>query len=176
VKKPPEDQLSEVNPVRNLPGVYDLSYMLPIHLAMNIWMERLETNYRKLKDITVRQAWVIMAARYSDRNQKHIALGYGINLNVMVKLVDDLERKGLISRVQNVKNRRERTLALTEKGRALLEWIDTNFNRMADETFLPPYSRRALEHLRHVCRAVVAQHYGDKDEFQKEVKALAGKV
>jgi DNA-binding MarR family transcriptional regulator len=161
--------LSKKNPIRELPGVYN-SYVLLMGLAQRIWVERLERHYQP-KHISVRQVWIMMASRYSDKSQKEIADGVGINQNVMVRLVDDLERKGLIQRKQNLKNRRERILVLTAKGRAFLAWADTNFERVADEIFFPA-NRTSLNNFRHYCRAVVARYYDDESGMWEEMKGI----
>ena len=61
----------------------------------------------------------------------------GLNKNVMVNLIDDLETKDLCRRVQNKANRREHHIHLTDKGREFLRQADQLVVRSQKE-FLQP--------------------------------------
>jgi DNA-binding MarR family transcriptional regulator len=63
----------------------------------------------------------------------------GLNKNVMVNLIDDLETKFLCRRVQNPANRREYHIQLTERGREFLREADQLVVR-AQKEFLQPLS------------------------------------
>lgn len=63
----------------------------------------------------------------------------GLNKNVMVNLIDDLETKFLCRRVQNPANRREHHIQLTERGREFLRQADQLIVR-AQKEFLQPLS------------------------------------
>ena len=70
---------------------------------------------------------VLTAASEGHVQQGILARSLGINKNAMVFLVDDLRLQGLINRVENPDNRRERFIECTLKGRRIVAEIKTNY-------------------------------------------------
>lgn len=60
------------------------------------------------------------AANCSAHNQAELAKQLGVDRTVMVYLVDDLEKAGLVERLPDPKDRRSRLIRATEAGRAQL--------------------------------------------------------
>jgi len=85
----------------------------------------------------------------------------GLNKNVMVNLIDDLETKFLCRRVQNPTNRREHHIQLTDRGREFLRQADQLIVRSQKE-FLQPLS--AIER-KNVCELLAKLM---KDELDHE--------
>ncbi|MFI6578249.1 MarR family winged helix-turn-helix transcriptional regulator [Nocardiopsis sp. NPDC050513] len=73
-------------------------------------------------EITPRQFHVLAAAvSLSDPSQKELSRVLGVDPNVMVGLVDDLEAQGLAQRVRNPQDRRRYIVTPTDKATRLLE-------------------------------------------------------
>jgi DNA-binding MarR family transcriptional regulator len=67
--------------------------------------------------IDAREIWVLLAARCrTPVTQKQIARHLALNENVLVLLLDRLEKSGHVRRVRNAANRREHFVRLTAKG------------------------------------------------------------
>jgi MarR family transcriptional regulator, transcriptional regulator for hemolysin len=67
--------------------------------------------------LTPREIWVLLAARCATPvTQKQIARHLALNENVLVVLLDRLEKSGHARRVRNPANRREQFVRLTPKG------------------------------------------------------------
>lgn len=92
----------------------------------------------------------------------------------MVGVVDGMEKKGLIGRTKNPRNRREYILSVTKKGRALLKWVDENYDDVAKEMWYPITSQELngiREHAvsvlkeeakRKIAETVLAERHHDK--------------
>jgi DNA-binding MarR family transcriptional regulator len=67
--------------------------------------------------LSAREIWILLAARCrTPVTQKQIARHLALNENVLVLLLDRLERSGHVQRVRNPANRREQFVRLTPKG------------------------------------------------------------
>lgn len=67
-----------------------------------------------------REIWILLAARCGTPvTQKQIARHLALNENVLVLLLDRLEKSGHVRRVRNPSNRREQFVRLTPKGVAV---------------------------------------------------------
>jgi DNA-binding MarR family transcriptional regulator len=84
-----------------------------------------------------RHIWVLICTRGVNLSQGACAERLGINKNVMVDLVDEMETKGLIHRVRNPENRKETLLRITKKGQNLLEWSDAVIESAVLQGFHP---------------------------------------
>jgi MarR family transcriptional regulator, lower aerobic nicotinate degradation pathway regulator len=70
---------------------------------------------------------ILTAASEGHVQQGILARSLGINKNAMIFLVDDLGVRGLIKRVENPDNRRERFIECTNKGRQIVTETKTNY-------------------------------------------------
>jgi DNA-binding MarR family transcriptional regulator len=79
-------------------------------------------------------------------NQQEIGSAMGIDPSTMVSLIDQLEEAGLARRRPHPKDRRAREVAITAKGRRLLERARRMANGVQDEVLrgLTPAERRQL--------------------------------
>lgn len=69
-----------------------------------------------------KEAWVVtlcIEANSSQLSQQEVADRLGFNRNVMVRLLDEMERKHLLKRVRSKRNRQINHLEVLAKGRAL---------------------------------------------------------
>jgi DNA-binding MarR family transcriptional regulator len=87
----------------------------------------------------------VLAAR-PGTNQQEIGSAMGIDPSTMVSLIDQLEEAGLARRRPHPKDRRAREVAITPKGRRLLERARQMAKRVQDEVLrgLAPAERRQL--------------------------------
>lgn len=122
--------------------------------TLRVVTSRLEEIY-DAKNISLREVWVLMAAGARDSSQKEIAEVAGINLNVMVHLIDRLEQKRLLTRVRNPENRREYVLKLTRKGDQLVKWVLDNYDESAAKAW-HPLDAHARATLRDCCVRLLA--------------------
>ena len=119
------------------PKVSRRSYFLSLDQARRIVMDRLEEHYIQVHDVELRGVWVLMCANEKPSSQALMAECLGINNNVMVRLIDRLEKSNLIRRLQNQDDRREHVLHLTDKGQRHLKTIYDNFDNVALKVFSP---------------------------------------
>jgi DNA-binding MarR family transcriptional regulator len=73
----------------------------------------------------------------------------------VTRLVDRLSRRGLVSRMRGRKDRRVIEIAITEKGRALLEDLDAHVERMP-RAMLGHLGARKLQHMRQLLEDVIS--------------------
>jgi DNA-binding MarR family transcriptional regulator len=82
--------------------------------------QRVERETARRFDLSPRGIWVLLAARCAKPvTQKQIARQLALNENVLVLLLDGLEKSGHVRRVRNPANRREQFVRLTAKGTTL---------------------------------------------------------
>lgn len=79
-----------------------------------------------------------MTIRKSERAvQGEIADRLGINRNVMVRIVDDMESRGIVLRQRNPHNRKELLLIITKQGREALKFVDETYEKVLQRAFHP---------------------------------------
>jgi DNA-binding MarR family transcriptional regulator len=82
--------------------------------------QRVERETARQFGLSSRGIWVLLAARCAKPvTQKQIARQLALNENVLVLLLDRLEKSGHVRRVRNPANRREQFVRLTAKGTTL---------------------------------------------------------
>jgi MarR family transcriptional regulator for hemolysin len=96
------------------------------------------------------------AANCSARNQAELAKQLGVDRTVMVYLVDDLERAGLVERLPDPNDRRSRLIRATEAGRDRLTAAQTAISA-AESELLAALSDAEQKSLREMLREV-ARH------------------
>ncbi|MBN4925331.1 winged helix-turn-helix transcriptional regulator [Hoyosella rhizosphaerae] len=74
------------------------------------------------------------------QSQQQVCNALAIDRSDMVRLVDELEERGLLTRTRDKKDRRKHTLALTKAGRAAQKLCDAAVNNALDSA-LQPLSR-----------------------------------
>jgi DNA-binding MarR family transcriptional regulator len=129
----------------NLPSRVSQSPLFCLYKAFNKASARTQEILTE-HEMEPRQMWVIVVAHdMPEANQKQIADFLGINHNVMVGLVDKLERNGVLKRQKNPANRREYMLILTEKGsKVVLRWVKT-FRVNVNRAFAPLSAKEIAE-------------------------------
>lgn len=98
------------------------------------------------------------AVNRSSRTQAELAKQLGVDRTVMVYLVDDLEKAGLVERLPDPSDRRSRVIRATEIGTAKLEEVEAAV-RAAEAHLLSSLSEDEQTHLYAMLRQVVAAHH-----------------
>jgi DNA-binding MarR family transcriptional regulator len=104
------------------------------------------------------RAYAVMKALSEDdgRSQRELSTQLGIHRNVMVTVVDKLEREGLVKRMPHPADRRAFAVTLTDKARELLPKLDAQGSAQEDEitALLTDDERKAvLQHLQRMSTA-----------------------
>lgn len=74
--------------------------------------------------LSAREIWILLAARSAKPvTQKQIARHLALNENVLVLLLDRLERSQHVRRIRNPENRREQFVCLTAKGKDVVRRV-----------------------------------------------------
>ena len=92
----PRKSQTPQNHYPRIQGAYR-SQWLAIDYALRIVRKRLDAYYAE-HDVDVRHVWILLEARDTKETQGQIAEALGINLNVMVRVVDDMEKKPRVGR------------------------------------------------------------------------------
>jgi DNA-binding MarR family transcriptional regulator len=104
------------------------------------------------------RAYAVLKALSEDdgRSQRELSTQLGIHRNVMVTVVDKLEREGLVKRMPHPADRRAFAVTLTDKARELLPKLDAQGSAQEDEVTasLTDTERKAvLQHLQRMSSA-----------------------
>jgi DNA-binding MarR family transcriptional regulator len=84
-----------------------------------------------------------------------IAREYGIDASAVTRLIDRLEKRGLLSRVRSEEDRRVVRLALTDEGQATAEKIPAIFTRVLDN-LLAGFTPEEVGFLKSMLRRILA--------------------
>ena len=81
------------------------------------------------------RAYAVMKAlsEHDGRSQRELSAQLGIHRNVMVTVVDKLEREGLVKRMPHPGDRRAFAVTMTDKARDLLPKLDAQGRAQEDE-------------------------------------------
>lgn len=104
------------------------------------------------------RAYAVLKALSEDdgRSQRELSTQLGIHRNVMVTVVDKLEREELVKRMPHPEDRRAFAVTLTDKARELLPKLDAQGSAQEDEVTasLTDAERQAvLQHLQRMSTA-----------------------
>jgi len=102
------------------------------------------------------------AANCSAHNQAGLAKQLGVDRTVMVYLVDDLEKAGLVERVPDPSDRRSRLIRATEAGRSRLATAQSAISA-AEAELLEVLDDEQQKSLRAMLRDLAAHHFGAID-------------
>ncbi len=120
---------TSLNPLKLFPGV-SFAVMFRFLLVSRICRRRIALFCRKNYGLEPNLFLILLAASEGHLQQGILARSLGINKNAMVFLVDKLELRGLIKRVANPDNRRERLIECTLKGGQIVTEVKTNYQEI----------------------------------------------
>jgi len=93
-------------------------------------------------DLTARQYLLLtFAAAGKELSQQDLAMKLGIDPTILVKLVDQLEERGLLERARAAEDRRRHQLVLTAEGKQLLREARVRDQRVERQLTKPLGSR-----------------------------------
>jgi DNA-binding MarR family transcriptional regulator len=152
LRKPPS---TDVLAILRAPGLRDCG-ILRLNFALEIVNDRAERFTLQMYDITLRQFWVLAAALEGKRSQLALADALGIDPNVMVLIIDGMERRGFVRRKRNPRDRREQLIKLTRKGASTVRGFISKKRKLYRDIFvgltsgeikaLIEYAERLLAH------------------------------
>jgi DNA-binding MarR family transcriptional regulator len=116
-------------------GIAALHQRIPFLLSqLGVYLA--EDFVRRLEPFGVEpRAYAVLKALSEDngRSQRELSTQLGIHRNVMVTIVDNLERDGLVKRMPHPADRRAFAVTLTDKARDLLPELDAQGSAQEDE-------------------------------------------
>jgi DNA-binding MarR family transcriptional regulator len=116
-------------------GIAGLHQRIPFLLSqLGVYLA--EDFVRRLEPFGVDpRAYAVMKALSEDdgQSQRELSTQLGIHRNVMVNVVDNLERDGLVKRLPHPADRRAFAVTLTDKARELLPKLDAQGSAQEDE-------------------------------------------
>ena len=92
------------------------SFLFPIEMSFKLIAQRADDWMQQKIGCNRRMFWVLLCIRDSRLNQRQLSEALCIHQNVMVKLLDTMERKGYLKRVEQ-EDRRSYVIEPTKKGR-----------------------------------------------------------
>ena len=120
---------TSLSPLKLFPGV-SFSVMFRLLLVSRICRRRIALFCRKNYGLEPNLFLILLGASEGHLQQGILARSLGINKNAMVFLVDKLELRGLIKRVANPDNRRERLIECTLKGGQIVTEVKSNYQEI----------------------------------------------
>lgn len=120
---------TSLSPLRLFPGI-SFSMMFRFFVVSRIYRYRMALFCRKNYGLEPNLLLILTAASEGHVQQGILARSLGINKNAMVFLIDDLGSRGLIKRVENPDNRRERFVECTHEGRQIVAEIKKNYSEI----------------------------------------------
>jgi len=107
------------------------------------------------KDVTLREYWVLTClASAPTTQQAELTEALGIDPSDIVRILDKLVRKGLVTRQRAPEDRRRQVVALKKTGRKLHKKLANKVTE-AEKTALDDSSKKQLKQLRKMSKAVL---------------------
>jgi DNA-binding MarR family transcriptional regulator len=100
-----------------------------------------------------------------------LAREYGIDASAVTRLIDRLEKRGLLSRVRSSEDRRAVHLALTEEGYALAARLPEIFTGVLDKV-LVGFTPEEVGFLKSMLRRILANNSDLAAESRESVKSM----
>ena len=117
---------ASLNPLKLFPGL-SFSMMFRFLWVSRIYRRRMKQFCEKQYSLEPNLLLILLSASESHMQQGLLAKSLGINKNAMVFLIDNLELRGLLERVANPDNRREKIIECTHEGTRIVTEIKTNY-------------------------------------------------
>jgi DNA-binding MarR family transcriptional regulator len=121
---------------KSTPGEYvfgeSVGYLLS-RVRSTMWNMVTQHTTAELGITSTQASIVFMLAVGPGLTAADLAREYGIDASAVTRLIDRLEKRGLISRVRSDEDRRVVRLALTDEGRAMADKIPAIFTRVLDK-------------------------------------------
>lgn len=131
-----------------------------LHRAAALWRVKLDERLRPwgMTQATWRVLWALHTAE-ERHNQRSLAAHLGIETPTLVRLLDRMEKLGLVGRCPDAQDRRQKHLEIKPDGLAVVASIEREVVAMRQE-MLAGLDRDALQACREVLRRIVANGRG----------------
>lgn len=111
--------------------------LLPFERAFKIITQRADALLLKTLGCNRREMWILLCVDDSVLSQRQIGDILGLHPNVLVKLLDGMESRELLSRVRRRSDRREQIIQITKKGNAAMKRYLTERPAALTQIFSP---------------------------------------
>lgn len=115
----------------------DKALTLLLELSFRVVVQRANQWLQKNAGLNRRELWVLLAVDGTQLSQRQLGEILRIHPNVMVKIIDGMERKGLIKRVRPTGNRRQYIIETTSKGLKRTQFVIDNRDTAMQYVFSP---------------------------------------
>jgi DNA-binding MarR family transcriptional regulator len=123
-------------------------------------------------DLTSQQAALLLMAGRATTSPAQVAAEIGTDTAGMTRLLDRLERKGLVRRVRNPEDRRSVVIEVTEAGRAIVPHLPPIFGGVSRQLF-QGFTADELEQLIALLTRVRANLQDLRDHEKRPGKSVA---
>lgn len=136
------------------------STVLPIEMAYRQVARRCDDLLQRLIQCSRREVWVLLVVDHVELSQKQIGENLGLHPNVLVKILDGMEARGLLKRIRRQEDRREQVVRATAEGKRRLQIYLENRPKSVLEIFRP-LSDKEIEQWRALAMKIITQNSGD---------------
>jgi DNA-binding MarR family transcriptional regulator len=132
-------------------------------MSYRLLIDGLHTRLREQGWTDVRPAFgfVLLATRDRATTSTELATVLGVSKQAASKLVDAMEDAGYVSRSPGVRDARERTVELAERGHRLLTAVEAIYRDLEAEWSAVIGDRAVTQTRRNLSRVVLAAHGGE---------------
>jgi DNA-binding MarR family transcriptional regulator len=125
-------------PEKELESALAVAGFLQLTKCTLVIQQRVAAQADRQFGLSAREIWILLAARSQQPvTQKQIAKHLALNENVLVLLLDRMEKSGHVRRSRNPSNRREQFVRLTAKGKAKVRRVLANKAKFYRTVFAP---------------------------------------
>lgn len=125
-------------------------------------------DFAEFEGITVHQMEVVRRLLLGDgMTMREVAEAQGIGLSGATQLVDRLERRGLVTRVRDIQDRRVQHVVPTERARDLAVRFKTGIRRASEEVFTALNDEELRTYVVLTERIAAAAHEGSEPQLRR---------
>ncbi|MBB3037795.1 MarR family winged helix-turn-helix transcriptional regulator [Hoyosella altamirensis] len=118
---------------------------------------------------SLRTHWILSCLSQQPLSQQQVCNALAIDRSDMVRIVDELEKRGLLTRARDKKDRRKHTLTLTETGHAARKHSDAIVESAIDSVFRG-LTKKEKQTFHRLALKVLAPADASDDAAQAEAK------
>ena len=111
--------------------------LFPFEKSFRLVIRRAEALLRKEFGCGRREMWILLCIASGDRSQRELGECVGLHPNAVVKLVDGMQKAGLVRRVIRAEDRRENVVEATGEGKSIMEKYMTVKDGLVRQVFRP---------------------------------------
>ncbi|AEF38763.1 MarR family winged helix-turn-helix transcriptional regulator [Hoyosella subflava] len=119
---------------------------------------------------SLRTHWILSCLSHQPLSQQQVCNALAIDRSDMVRIVDELEQRGLLTRARDKKDRRKHTLTLTESGQAAYEQSGAIVESAIDSVFRALTKKEKQTFHRLALKVLAPEDASSDDAAQAEAK------